>query len=302
MRLARTDGPSGELRRRSSVVRAVLSGGTARALNADGLRSLCLASFMVVGVFSQAQNTLGTLAQGQPVVAQSSGGTGATAVSSALVLDAAQFSSSTDICGAISAACQTANTTLGGAGMDVDARGYAAIGSNNVCSVTNAHGMLTNCSNGGKVLLGSEWRHDSSREFNPERQHASNQQHSIECKSEPRAERHRSGHGSFVEPHGRHANDQQHGLEREPEPCSERLRSSHGSHASVDGQFHGRRDNSICAGALAEGCWRGRANGADAVSLWDADRRAQRGNLHAVLVPLRPSRRHEYGHRNRLLQ
>lgn len=111
---------------------------------------------LALAIPSASQNTLGTLTKGTPVVAQTTGSSGASAASSSSSFDATQFVSGTDLCGAVSLACAAAN--VGGSatyGADIDARAFAAAGSNPVCSVTTANAMLNNCSNGGKVLLGS---------------------------------------------------------------------------------------------------------------------------------------------------
>ncbi len=126
--------------------------------NADMLRRfLVVLLLLLASVSAQAQNSLGSLSQGQPVVAQGSGSSGATAASSALVLDASQFAGSggTDLCAKVNAACIAANAIAGGIGMDIDARAFVTSGTNQTCSVTTANAMLSNCSNGGKVLLGS---------------------------------------------------------------------------------------------------------------------------------------------------
>jgi hypothetical protein len=65
-------------------------------------------------------NSLGSLTQGQPVVANGTGSSGQTASSSDLYLDASQFSGSPDICAQIQAAYQVLVTA--GIGGTIDAR------------------------------------------------------------------------------------------------------------------------------------------------------------------------------------
>lgn len=126
-------------------------------------RRACICSVLLLTVFgvcalSTAQITGSGLQQGEPIVTTSS----TTANSSSVAVDATQFTgtSTHDLCDKVAAACSFGTNTLNpSVGMDVDARAFsstlATSNTNQVCSVATANAMLTNCSNGGKVLLGS---------------------------------------------------------------------------------------------------------------------------------------------------
>ena len=81
-------------------------------------------------LFAQS-NTLGSLTQGQPVVANGTGTSGQTASSSGLYLDASQFSGSPDICAQIQAAYQVLVTA--GIGGTIDARSLVGSGGVAAC-------------------------------------------------------------------------------------------------------------------------------------------------------------------------
>jgi hypothetical protein len=61
---------------------------------------LFVTSLLPITTPSPAQNTLGALTKGTPVVAQTTGSSGATATSSSILFDATQFAGGTDLCGA----------------------------------------------------------------------------------------------------------------------------------------------------------------------------------------------------------
>jgi hypothetical protein len=97
---------------------------------------------------SLAQNT-----QGLPAV-----GTGAPPqASSQMFIDATQFISGTDMCGAIAAACGQLGATGFPSGATIDARGFTGI---KLCKASTITTMLSGCvsgsgHNGGKLLLGN---------------------------------------------------------------------------------------------------------------------------------------------------
>ena len=97
-----------------------------------------------------AQNTLGALTQGQPVVAKTTSPPSATALSSPLSLDATQFPATNDVCAQINSAISAA--AAAGIGV-VDARGFTGVVP---CQTNMWHGQDVNVSvilNPNVVLL-----------------------------------------------------------------------------------------------------------------------------------------------------
>lgn len=117
-------------------------------------RFLASTLLLMVGV-ANGQNTLGPLSIGQPVVANSSGSSGAMASSSPLYVDATQFNGAPDVCAQIKNAIN-----LGGNGAVVDARGF--IGDQQCNS-----NMFGTSNPTGKLLLGNIALHISKTQVQP---------------------------------------------------------------------------------------------------------------------------------------
>ena len=99
-------------------------------------------------------NSSGQNVQGLPTVGN---GSGLIQSSSQMLIDATQFASGTDMCGAIKAACGKLGTANYPNGGTIDARGFTG---NQVCASGNITTMLFTCvgttgNNGGKLLLGN---------------------------------------------------------------------------------------------------------------------------------------------------
>jgi|HubBroStandDraft_6_1064221.scaffolds.fasta_scaffold00602_4 hypothetical protein len=112
---------------------------------------------LMLAVFS-APRAQAQYVQGEATVGKNS----TTPAPSQMFIDATQFGSGTDMCGAIAAACGKLTNTVGAAypaGATIDARGYTGI---QVCLAVNITNMLFQCvpqgsshgATGGKLLLG----------------------------------------------------------------------------------------------------------------------------------------------------
>jgi hypothetical protein len=125
------------------------------------IQALLLTAITLIGGLASAQtpNSLGALSQGQPVVAQGTGTSGQTALSSPIVLDATQFTSASgDACNQISQAItQMMISAKNGV---VDARGFTG---DQKC----ASNMFGTSNPTGKLLLGNVVLHVSVTQVQP---------------------------------------------------------------------------------------------------------------------------------------